>query len=197
MCLENFPDAGRKDISQAVQQLLILAVEGPLAITSESQTNADMLAGLRAAVSLPHDNSAFLPILPDHAAELLSRLLNKHMAPTKEGLLDNSHQLVVLLLAAQLCKAAFRGKSLDASLAHQIAAVACRSASALVTLLSLPHSHVSPSNPGIKAQVANSVCIMFIALEGRCSESQWRETGGNSKQHYSYASYAASLSAAG
>lgn len=127
MCLEHFPDAGKKDVSQAVQQLLILAVEGPAASSSGSETNTDMLAGLRGAVSLPHNNSAFLPILPDDAAELLSRLLNKHMALTKEGLLDNSHQLVVLLLAAQLCKSASRGKNLDASLAHQIAAFACRS----------------------------------------------------------------------
>ena len=156
MCLENFPDAGRSDISQAVQQLLILAVEGPLAISSESQTNADMLAGLRGAVSLPHDNSAFLPILPDHAAGLLSSLLNKHMAPTKEGSLDNSHQLVVLLLAAQLCKAAFRGKSLDASLAHQLAAVACRSESALVTVLSYAHSS---RNTSCKASVHHVVCL--------------------------------------
>lgn len=140
MCVESFPDAGRKDISQAVQQLLILAVEGPLPINSESQTNADMLGGLRGAVSLPHDNSAFLPVLPDDAAELLSRLLNKHMAPTKEGLLDNSHQLVVLLLAAQLCKAASRGKSLDASLAHQIAAVACRSGSAMAPIVHTEHA---------------------------------------------------------
>lgn len=140
MCIESFPDAGRKDISQAVQQLLTLAVEGPLAISAESQTNADMLAGLRGAVSLPHNNSAFLPILPDGAAELLSRLLNKHMAPTKEGLLDNSHQLVVLLLTAQLCKAASRGKSLDAGLAHQIAAVACRSGSALAPNVHAEHA---------------------------------------------------------
>lgn len=125
MCLEDIPDSGRKDISQAVQHLLTLAVEEPSASNCESHTNADMLAGLRGAVSLPHDTSAFLPILPEHAAELLSVLLNEHMAPTKEALLDNSHQLLVLLLAAQLCKAASRRKSLDASLAHQVAAVAC------------------------------------------------------------------------
>lgn len=140
MCLENFPDSGRKDISQAVQHLLTLAVEGPSASNSESQTHADMLAGLRGAVSLPHDTSAFLPILPEHAAELLSVLLNEHMAPTKEALLDNSHQLHVLLLAAQLCKAASRGRSLDASLAHQIAAVACRSMSAFTPVLTAQHA---------------------------------------------------------
>ena len=132
-----------------------------MAISSESQTNADMLAGLRGAVSLPHNNSAFLPLLPDHAAELLSRLLHKHMSPTKEGLLDNSHQLVVLLLAAQVCKAASRGKSLDASLAHQIAAVACRSASALLTLLSLTHSDLSSrhQNTSCKVSVHHVVCL--------------------------------------
>lgn len=126
MCLEFFPEAGRQEISQAVQQLLILAVEGPSATSSGAETDADMLAGLRGAVCLSHDASAFLPVLPDHAAELLSRLLHKHMAPSKELLLDNSHQLVVLLLAAQLCKGAAKGRGLDPSLAHQMAAVACR-----------------------------------------------------------------------
>ena len=125
LCLEHFPDAGRKDISDAVQQLLILAVEGPANTSSGSDTNLAMLAGLRGAVSLPHDNSAFLPILPDHAAALLSSLLDKHM---QEGMTDSRDQLIVLLLAAQLCKSASKGKSLDASLAHQIAAVARRSA---------------------------------------------------------------------
>lgn len=126
MCLEHFPEAGRQDISQAVQQLLILAVEGPAPTSSVAETDADMLAGLRGAVCLSHDASAFLPVLPEHAAELLSRLLHKHMAPSKELLLDNSHQLVVLLLAAQLCKGPAKGRGLDPGLAHQMAAVACR-----------------------------------------------------------------------
>ncbi|KAL3141037.1 hypothetical protein ABBQ32_005551 [Trebouxia sp. C0010 RCD-2024] len=125
MCLEHFPEAGRQDISQAVQQLLILAVEGPAPTSSVAETDADMLAGLRGAVCLSHDASAFLPVLPEHAAELLSRLLHKHMAPSKELLLDNSHQLVVLLLAAQLCKGPAKGRGLDPGLAHQMAAVAC------------------------------------------------------------------------
>ena len=128
MCLQHFPEQGRKDISQAVQQLLILAVEGPFQTESGSETNADLLAGLRGAVSLPHDSSAFLPLLPDDAAELLSSLVTEHMAPDRlrEGLVESSNQLVVLLLAAQLCKSAAKGRTPDASLAHQIASVACR-----------------------------------------------------------------------
>lgn len=127
MCLQHFPAAGRQDISQAVQQLLILAIEGPSQTESGSQTNADMLTGLRGAVSLPHHNSALLPLLPDHAAELLSTLVDKHMAPMREGMSESSNHLLVLLLTAQLCKSASKVKILDASLAQQIASVACRS----------------------------------------------------------------------
>lgn len=128
MCLQHFPDTGRKDISQAVKQLLVLAVEGPFETESGSDTNPDLLAGLRGAVSLPHDSSAFLPLLPDDASALLASLMGEHMAHDrlKEGMTDSSNQLVVLLLAAQLCKSASKGRSLDSSLAHQIASVASR-----------------------------------------------------------------------
>ena len=128
MCLQHFPDAGRKDISNAIKQLLVLAVEGPFHTDSGSATNADMLAGLRGAVSLPHDNSAFLPLLPDHAQEVLSSLVSEHMAADRlrEGMVESSNQLVVLLLATQLCKSASKGRTLDHKLAQQIASVSCR-----------------------------------------------------------------------
>lgn len=128
MCLQHFPDTGRKDISQAIKQLLVLAVEGPFQTESGPDTNPDLLTGLRGAVSLPHDSSAFLPLLPDDASALLASLVGEHMAPDRlrEGMTESSNQLVVLLLAAQLCKSASKGRNLDSSLAHQIASVAGR-----------------------------------------------------------------------
>lgn len=126
MCLQHFPETGRKDISQAIKQLLVLAVEGPFLTESGSETSPDLLAGLRGAVSLPHDSSAFLPLLPDDASALVASLMGEHMAPDRlrDGMTESSNQLVVLLLAAQLCKSASKGHNINSSLAHQIASVA-------------------------------------------------------------------------
>ena len=46
MRLQNFPDTGRADISQAVAKLLLLAVEGPSQNESELQADPIMLTGL-------------------------------------------------------------------------------------------------------------------------------------------------------
>ena len=121
--LEQFPSKGRSDISEAIVKLLILAVEGPFQQKSGKQTDAVLLTALRAAISHLYHSSAGLPLMPEHAVDLLSYLRQQHLASDrpKDGLVSSNSSSILLLLTAQLCKVVLRSKALDAKLAQQIA----------------------------------------------------------------------------
>ena len=126
--LQDFPSAGRSDISEAVVRLLVLAIEGPFQLKSGKQTDAVLLSGLREAVQDLYHSSAGLPLIAEHALDLLSYLQQQHLAPDRlrDGMTNSNTSSVILLLAAQLCRVALRSKALDAKLAQQIALVGSR-----------------------------------------------------------------------
>ena len=126
--LPDFPTAGRSDISEAVVRLLVLGIEGPFQLKSGKETDAVLLTALRGAVQDLYHSSAGLPLIPEHALDLLSYLQQQHLAPdrVRDGMANSNTSPVIILLAAQLCKLALRSKALDAKLAQQIALVGSR-----------------------------------------------------------------------